>query len=221
MRWLVAALALSVLLVAAGSAGGARRAAADPAITGYPNSMDSLGDSISRGFDADPTMFGEQPANVWSTGTSPTVNSVYSRLLAVHPAISGHAFNDAVSGAKMVGLNGQAANAVANHPDMVLILMGGNDVCTSSEATMTTAADYQTQFSQAMQTLTTGLPNARIGVISIPDVYNLWAILHDNPIAVSVWTTYSICQSLLANPTSMAQVDVDRRATTCVSETWI
>jgi lysophospholipase L1-like esterase len=157
-------------------------------------------------------MFGEQPANVWSTGTSPTVNSIYSRLLAVHPAISGHAFNDAVSGAKMVGLNGQATNAVANHPEMVLILMGGNDVCTSSQATMTTAADYQTQFSQAMQTLTTGLPDARIGVISIPDVYNLWAILHDNASARSVWAFASICQSLLINPTSMAQVDVDRRA---------
>ena len=77
---------------------------------------------------------------------------------------------------------------------------------------MTTAADYQTQFSQAMQTLTTGLPNARIGVISIPDVYNLWAILHDNANARSVWAFASICQSLLMNPTSTAQVDVDRRA---------
>lgn len=208
MRWLAAAIGL-VLIVAAGSAAATPPAAADPAITGYPDSFAVLGDSISRAFDADGT-FGEQPANVWATGTNASVNSIHQRLLAVHPGTT--AFNDSVTGAKMSGIQPQANSAVSQGADMVLILMGGNDVCTSSEATMTTAADYQTQFSQAMVTLTTGLPDARIGVISIPDVYLLWELFHDNASARNVWAFASICQSLLANPTSTAQVDVDRRA---------
>jgi lysophospholipase L1-like esterase len=210
LRLLGTSLLVGVLCVFAGAS--SQHASADPAITGYPDSMATLGDSISRGFDADPGTFGEQLENVWSTGSSPSVNSIYSRILAVHPAISGNRFNDAVSGAKMNTLNTQAGNAVAQHPAMVFILMGGNDLCTSSEATMTTAADYQTQFQAAMQTLTTGLPDARIGVISIPDVYNLWAILHGNTSAQGIWSTFSICQALLANPTSMAPADVTRRA---------
>jgi lysophospholipase L1-like esterase len=212
MRWLAAVLILGVLLVAAGAAVRTRSASAGSAIVGYPDSIASLGDSITRAFDADPTMFGEQLENSWSTGTSSSVDSIYSRLLAVHSPILGNRYNDALSGAQMTGLNGQAQNAVSQGADEVLILMGANDVCTSSEASMTPVATFQTQFLQAMQTLTSGLPDARISVISIPDVYNLWAILHDNASARSVWSFASICQSLLANPTSMAAADVQRRA---------
>ena len=210
MRLLGAGLLIGALFLLAQGSGD--RASADPAITGYPDSMATLGDSISRAFDADPSMFGEQLENVWSTGTNPSVNTIYSRILAVHPAISGNRFNDAVSGARMTGLNGQAGNAVTQGADLVLIEMGGNDVCAANEGAMTSVADYQTQFTAAMQTLTTGLPDARIGVLSVPDVYNLWAILHDNTSAQGIWSTYSICQAMLANPTSMAQADVDRRA---------
>jgi lysophospholipase L1-like esterase len=212
MRWLAAVLALSVLLVAAGSAVRPQSASADPAIVGYPNSIASLGDSITRAFDADPTMFGEQLENSWSTGTSSSVDSIYSRLLAVHSPISGNRYNDAVSGAQMAGLNGQAQNAVSQGANLVLILMGANDVCTSSEASMTPVATFQTQFLQAMQTLSSGLPDARIAVMSIPDVYNLWSIRHSNSSATFTWSAFGICQSLLANPTSMAAADVQRRA---------
>jgi lysophospholipase L1-like esterase len=130
----------------------------------------------------------------------------------VNPAISGNAFNDAVSGAKMSDLNGQAQTAVTQGAALVIILMGGNDVCTSSEATMTPVATYRAQFETAMQTISSGLPDARIAVVSIPDVYNLWSILHNNSSAQFVWSFAGICQSLLANPTSMAAADVQRRA---------
>jgi hypothetical protein len=49
-------------------------------------------------------------------------------------------------------------------------------------------------------------------VASIPDVYNLWSILYTNTSAQFIWSFYGICQSLLANPTSMAPADVQRRA---------
>jgi lysophospholipase L1-like esterase len=207
--WLVTAIAAALLagIVVAGSGD----AQASGPIVGYPNSMASLGDSITRAMDADGS-FGDQPQNSWSTGTSASVDSLYSHLLAVNPAISGNAFNDAVSGAKMSDLNGQAQTAVSQGAALVIILMGGNDVCTSSEATMTPVATYQAQFETAMQTISSGLPDARIAVVSIPDVYNLWSILHGNSSAQFIWAFASICQSLLANPTSMAAADVQRRA---------
>ena len=57
-RVLVTAVIVGAFLVLV--SGGGEHASADPAITGYPDSMATLGDSISRAFDADPSMFGEQ-----------------------------------------------------------------------------------------------------------------------------------------------------------------
>jgi lysophospholipase L1-like esterase len=96
--------------------------------------------------------------------------------------------------------------------EYVTILMGGNDVCTSTEAGMTSVATFAAQFRTALTTLTTGSPNARIAVSSVPDVYNLWAILKNSSSARFTWAIFGICQSLLANPLSIAQADVDRRA---------
>jgi lysophospholipase L1-like esterase len=209
VRGALAAIAVALVVVASAATTG--RAVADPAITGYPDSFDSLGDSISRGYDASGCCF-DQPQNVWSTGTSASVNSVYSRLLAVHPAVSGNNFNDAVSGAVMGDLTGQVQNAIPRNPDMVFILLGANDICKQDEPSMTPVATFQSQFQAAMDALTAGLPDARIAVISIPDIYNLWSILHDDASARNAWQSFGICQALLANPTSTAAADVQRRA---------
>jgi|GEM_PF-688058 GDSL-like Lipase/Acylhydrolase. len=176
-----------------------------------PNSMAVLGDSISRAYNACPT-FGECLASVWSTGTDTGVDSHYTRLLAINPAIAGNNHNDAVSGRVMADLNGQAVIAVSQNVDYVTIEMGGNDGCKSTEAQMTAAAAYQAQFQQAMTTLTNGLPNARILVASVPDLMQLWAVAKDIPAARSVWSAAGICPSMTANPLSTAQADVDRRS---------
>jgi len=178
---------------------------------GYPDSMASLGDSITRATNPEPFLLGDQPQYSWSTGDSSAVESHYYRILQQNSLISGNNYNDAVSGARMTDLNGQAQSAVSQGVEYVTILMGANDVCTSSEATMTTVETYRSQFQQAMDTLTSGLPDARIFVASIPDIYGLWSILKDNLSARFMWNTFSICQSMLANPTSTAQADVERR----------
>jgi lysophospholipase L1-like esterase len=202
---LVALIALVLL-----AAGRVAPAEADPPVAGYPDSMAATGDSITQAMDT--TSFGDHPEDSWATGTNPSVNSVYSRLLAVHPPIAGQRFNDSVSGARMTHLNGQAASAVSQGADLVTILMGANDVCTTSEASMTSVATYQAQFTAGMQTLASGLPDARIAVVSIPDIYNLWSILHNNGSAQFIWNVFDICQSLLLNPASTAPADVTRRA---------
>jgi lysophospholipase L1-like esterase len=186
-------------------------ASAEPAKTGYPSSMASTGDSITRAFNTGWLPFADWPPNSWSTGTSGTVNSHYRRILGANPAILGRNYNDAVSGADMADLNGQVQAAVSQRVEYVTILMGANDVCASSEAAMTPVGTFRAQFEQAMATLSSGLPNARIYVVSIPDIYQLWAIYKDSWSARTVWAVGGICQSLLARSTSTQQADVDRR----------
>lgn len=177
----------------------------------YPSSMASAGDSITRAYNTGSNAFVDAPANSWSTGTNASVNSLYSRILAQNPAISGKNFNAAQSGAKMTNLAGQITTINGYQVEYVTILMGANDVCTSSEGTMTAVDTFRAQFQTAMNSLTSGSPNAQVYVVSIPNIYNLWSVLKDNRSARSTWALLGICQSMLANPLSTQQVDVQRR----------
>jgi lysophospholipase L1-like esterase len=177
-----------------------------------PSSMAATGDSITRAFNTGTFPLLDAPANSWSTGSSSIVNSHYRRLLALNPAIAGRAYNDAVTGADMADLNAQAQGAVAQEVEYVTILMGANDVCASSEASMTPVATFRAQFDMALATLVKGLPGASIYVVSIPDVYRLWEVYRTSVTAWIVWSSARICQSLLANPWSYSSADVARRA---------
>jgi lysophospholipase L1-like esterase len=179
---------------------------------GWPNSMASTGDSITRAFNTGSIGFTDAPANSWSTGTSTSVNSHYSRILAANPAISGRNFSHAVSGARMVDLNGQVAGVNGRQVEYVTVLMGANDACRPTEAEMTPVATFRAQLETALNTLSTGSPDARIYVLSVPNIYNLWSVLRNNSSARTAWSLFGICQSMLANPLSTAQEDVDRRS---------
>ena len=212
--------AVSILAMVVWSLACAATASADPAVTGYPGSIAATGDSITQAYDAD-SLFppGVRPQYSWAAGNSSKVNSLYLRILAAHPAIAGHAFNDSVTGANMIDLTGQVGSAITQHAQEVTILLGANDVCTSSVSTMTSVTDFRSQFVAGMRKLSLGLPNARIYVVSIPSVYRLWSVLKGNSAARAVWSTAHICQSMLANPLSTAAADVDRRATVLQRET--
>lgn len=187
-------------------------ALAEGAVVGYPSSIAAAGDSITQAYDADAVYPpGERPQYSYATGTSSSVQSLYERILAKNPAISGHAFNDSVTGQTMADLSPQVGNAISQGSAEVTILMGANDVCTSSQATMTPVTTFHSEFAAAMKKLSLGLPDARISVISIPSVFQLWQVLHTNPSAALVWNLAKICQSMLANPTSTATADVARR----------
>jgi len=103
-------------------------------------------------------------------------------------------------------------NAVALEPDYLTVLTGGNDLCADTVAEMTSVADFQTQLETAMTTLAAGSPNTHVYVVSIPDACQLWNLFKGNFWARFIWAAGNICQSLLANPTSTQQVDVQRRA---------
>jgi lysophospholipase L1-like esterase len=200
MRW-AAVLAVAAIVLAPSTV----------SAQSVPRAMAATGDSITRAYNAGWFPYVDYPAASWSTGSDTRVQSHRLRLQAMSSGTV-LAYNDARSGAKMADLAGQMQAAVSQNAQYVTVLMGANDVCTSSEATMTTVATFTEQFDAAMETITTGTPNTVVYVVSIPNIYHLWEIYKESWLARSVWTAARICQSMLANPGSTAQADVDRRA---------
>jgi len=205
-RWQVIVSTVLALAVAfAGSLAGPARATPQD-----PGSMAALGDSITTAFNTG-SSFRDAPGNSWSTGSALST-SLYRRFLArPGSTINGQNFNYAVTGAKMSNLLTQA-NRVGSI-ELVTVLMGANDVCTSSESTMTSEAVFETQFRAAMQVLAgpSAPANRVVYVLSIPRVKGLWEVLRFNGSARFAWWLFGICQSMLRNPLSTSSSDTQRR----------
>lgn len=208
-------LCLAVALIVLAGPPGASAAAAAPsqAAPPLPNSIASTGDSITRGFDIDAFhLLRDSPEFSWTTGADPHVDSQYHRLLALHPAIAGHAHNDARTGATMAALDGQLAQAASQHADYVTVLMGANDLCTHTAAQMTPTDTFRAQFSHAMKRFSQADPHALVFVSSIPNLRQLWTVLHTNTAARATWRLFGICQSMLAeHNTDRDRAAVDAR----------
>jgi lysophospholipase L1-like esterase len=179
--------------------------------TGLPASMAALGDSITSGFGSCIAIV-ICSFNSWSTGNSAKVNSQYLRIKNGNPAIRDRAHNYAVPGAQVGGLSGQATKAVNAKVDYVTILIGANDACHATVDQMTDPGTFRSELNQALGVLKRGLPNARVLVVSIPDIYRVWQVGHTDSHAIHAWSVTGVCQSLLARPTSTADVDNTRRA---------
>jgi lysophospholipase L1-like esterase len=169
------------------------------AASSLPSSMAALGDSITRAYDVC-CSYGDHPGQSWSTGSTSYdgIASHYERIRRVNSAITGRGYNDAVSGAKMAAAPGQATQAVTQGARYVTILLGANDLCTSSPSTMTSTTTFRAQFSQAMATLMAQDRKPYVFVSSIPNLYQLWQVLHTNSLARRAWANFHICQSMLA-----------------------
>jgi len=178
--------------------------------TSYPTSIASLGDSITRGFNAG-GWYSDWPSRSWSTGSDASVVSHHSRLAKLNRKSTVRSWNDADTGAKMGALAGQAAQAVSQGARYVTVLMGANDACTSTEAGMTPLPTCRSQLESAMATLKNQATPPKVLVASIPDLYRLYEVGKNSSSARNAWNSFGICQSMLANPRSTAQEDVDRR----------
>lgn len=200
-RWRLLLFVIASMAVA--STASPVRAASPP----LPNSMAATGDSITRAFDATscPSAYSDCPAYSWSTGTKVSVNSQYLRIVALNPTIKGHAYNDAKTGAMMSALDGQLATAASQHVQYVTVLIGANDVCTSSISTMTPTATFQSEVQTALADFFAADPGAYLYLSSLPNIYQLWSILHANNSAETDWKLFNICQSMLATSNSESQ----------------
>jgi lysophospholipase L1-like esterase len=197
---------LVIALLAGGMIAGLLAPVSVSATPALPHSMAALGDSITRAYDVC-CSYRDHPGQSWSTGGAwyDGISSHYERIKRRNSAITGQAYNHGVTGAKMAAAPDQASAAVAQHAAYVTVLLGANDLCTSSPSTMTSTDTFKAQFRQAMATLKQQLPQARIFVSSIPDIYQLWKVLHTNRVARTVWATAHICPSMLAASRTEAQ----------------
>ena len=206
--------ALAVLASAAGLLWAVGCAGADgaPEVSARdraPAVVAALGDSITRGYGLCEG-WGDCPQASWATGAQDTVASHASRLATAGSAPRVH--NLAVSGATVAGLGAQARQAVAVRAEYVTVLIGANDACAYSEQAMTPTRQFAETFASAIATLTDGLPDARILVVSIPDLRRLWRVGREDERAVETWRRVGVCQAMLADPTSSAPRDGARRA---------
>ena len=169
-----------------------------------PASVASLGDSITRGFDAcDP--FADCPEVSWATGTKSSVNSLSSRLAA-----GTSSWNLARSGARVADLPAQARAAAAHRPAMVTVLIGANDACAASTDRMTAVADFRTAFNGTLAYLHRVLPATQVLVASIPDLERLWSVGHSNVIGREVWRL-GLCPTMLKDPDAQTAAAKSRR----------
>ena len=170
--------------------------------------MAAAGDSITLAYNS--ASYGSFPQYSWSTGTASTLNSLRQRLqVASGTTITG--VNVAAVGANSTALAGQVTSAIAAQADYLTVEMGANDACTSTVAGMTPVADYQARVKTALTQFHDAKADNRIFVASIPSLYRMWSISKSKFAARLVWASASICQSMLANPTSTTATNESRR----------
>ena len=143
--------------------------------TRYPSSMVVLGTSTAAGWGADAAHpFRAAPNDSWATGTNPAVQSIYSRILALNPAIKGHNVNLVGGGSAPEGAGHELDDLFTQvqqvlqlkaKPELVLVQVIDRTIkCDGT--TERNFAGYGSRFGDALKTLAQGLPNARIFVIS-------------------------------------------------------
>lgn len=181
-----------------------------PAWDRSPESVAAVGDSITRGFDAC-TVLSDCPEASWATGSDKEVNSLAVRLLGTAGAAE-RSWNYAVTGARMADLPGQMARAVTEKPELVAVMAGANDACRSSVSAMTSVAEFQADFEDALGTLRETLPKTQVYVSSVPDLKRLWSQGRSNPLGKQVWKL-GICPSMLGDPDSLDSAATLRRDT--------
>ena len=205
------------------------------------HTLANLGDSISEGYDADDaepieirkliadraSVFREQRELSWVQGTDPRVASIARHYRALDPGLLIAPFSRA--GSEIVGDDSALPNfeeqarqiTAANvKPDMVYVLLGGNDVCNrprslsaDATATMYSVARLREYAVRGLSALVEALPaGATVRVVSMPRVDRLYATIAMQQIAVRYTTASGPITSALtckAFWTAVAAADED------------
>jgi len=149
---------------AAGAATSSTMSAAD---TAKPVGVIAIGHSGLTGENSDPSQPGQVALeNSWATGTSPQVNSIYRRLVAVRQETDGHVANTAEGGAPASTLAGQAQRALETvaAPALVVVQTIDGDIrCDGTDRTH--VAEFGVALADALQVVTTASPDSRILVV--------------------------------------------------------
>jgi lysophospholipase L1-like esterase len=96
------------------------------------------------------------------------------------------------------GIAAQVTEAISQKAQYVVILIGANDVCAKTFGGMTPVATFSKTIAGDLATLFKALPKTHVTLYSIPNLFQLWSILHNNASAEQVWSIGQICQSMLS-----------------------
>ena len=175
-------------------------------VTYTPGSIATVvgaGDSISRGFDVNVTCaLKDCPQYSWSTGvggTSGNVNSMFNRIKILNGANTTTALNVAKTGSKVSDLDRQLKLVPTGAKTNVNIMVGANDLCTSTTASMTTTAAFTTSFDTALSNYIARNPDAKIFVSSIPNINGLYNTFKTSSLAQLIWKQAGICPTVLSS----------------------
>lgn len=175
------------------------------------DSIAAMGDSITQAADSCKP-WDNCPEYSWSTGS---VEDVYSHAQRLQDQQTNDTtikvYNNSKSFMTVEDLPRQATLTTSQSPEYITILIGSNDVCTETVEQMTSEADFENSFQEAINILSNKLPETKIFVVSIPNIKNLWAVGRTHPEILKQWAAGSTCQSMLANPTSNHTIDQIRR----------
>ncbi|QLH21514.1 SGNH/GDSL hydrolase family protein [Streptomyces sp. Rer75] len=173
-----------------------------PAWNTRPSSIASLGDSITRGFDAC-SVLSDCPRVSWSTGTD--VDSLAQRLRS-----GARSWNYAKTGAVMADLPGQMEAAATRKPQLVTVMIGSNDACRDSVDDMTPTDEFRSTFTSALTRLRREVPKTQVYVASVPDLKRLWSQGRKNVLGRQIWKL-GICPSMLKDSDAMDAASTERR----------
>jgi hypothetical protein len=163
---IIVGLACFVAVSVAAVKGGAETAAPSSATTSaatWPSSIAAIGHSDTNGSGVKGPRT-NWPHSSWVTGDSHDVQSLYSRILARNPAIRGNKFNLAINGADAASMLLQARKAVGLKPTPELVVVHGIDNDIGCDPV--SHKPFQAAFARVLEVLATGLPEARIFVVS-------------------------------------------------------
>ncbi|PPG90654.1 hypothetical protein C5C00_01360 [Rathayibacter rathayi] len=162
----------------------------------------ALGDSITRAATTCGTNR-DCAENSWATGSASAVRSITTRLEAADSTTAVQTANYAKSGSLISGVTSRISAAVAagEQPDVVTLLIGGNDLCSLTlEASaadgyaMTSAASFASSATGIMRSLSAAWPTATVLVSSLPNVAAEWKVVKPTPGAL-VWAQAGVCSA--------------------------
>lgn len=168
-----------------------------PAAAAEVDTIGILGDSISLGVNACDSQ-GQCAAASWSGGSDAAVGSVAARLAAasgIEPAV----VNAAKDGGDVEDALGLVDEVIAAQPQLVTVLLGGNDACAPTLDEMTPAADFEDRLTRLFARITGEVPDAAILAMSVPDLHRLWELGRADARTVQVWNSSPSCTNLLGS----------------------
>jgi hypothetical protein len=133
----------------------------------YPDSIAVIGHTTALGIGsnpADPTA--TVPANSWATGTNPAVNSLYQRILALHPGIKDHYVNLSDLKFTIDEAPTRAFGAAQRQPPPDLIVMQLLDYDVPCPADEGMVASYESSLVGALENIHQKAPYTRVFVVS-------------------------------------------------------